>query len=120
MQPDLRGCSSMMAKWTSGDRIRMMDVPEAVIFLAIEPKTKADKDKLSQAIEQLVVEDPTFRVNTDQGTGQTILRGMSEQHLEIIIDRMMREFGVTANVGKPQVAYRETIRGKAECEKKYV
>src|SRR6266576_5131263 len=96
-----------------------MDLPEGVIFRAIEPKTKADQDKLSQAIGKLMVEDPDFRVNTDPRTGRTIIRGMSEQHLEIIVDRMMREFGVAAKVGKPQVAYRETIRGKAECDKKY-
>jgi elongation factor G len=87
--------------------------PTPVIQLAVEPKTKADQEKLGMAIQKLAQEDPTFRVNTDPETGQTILSGMGELHLEIIVDRMMREFGVAANVGKPQVAYRETIRQAA-------
>ena len=87
--------------------------PTPVIQLAVEPKTKADQEKLGMAIQKLAQEDPTFRVNTDLDTGQTILSGMGELHLEIIVDRMMREFGVGANVGKPQVAYRETIRKNA-------
>ena len=87
--------------------------PTPVIQLAVEPKTKADQEKLGMAIQKLAQEDPTFRVNTDPETGQTILSGMGELHLEIIVDRMMREFGVAANVGKPQVAYRETIRQTA-------
>jgi elongation factor G len=87
-----------------------------VIQLAIEPKTKADQEKLGMAIQKLVQEDPTLRVNTDPDTGQTILAGMGELHLEIIVDRMQREFNVGANVGKPQVAYRETIRAKAEYD----
>ena len=90
--------------------------PEPVIQLAVEPKTKADQEKLGMAINKLAQEDPTFRVNTDVETGQTILSGMGELHLEIIVDRMMREFGVVANVGKPQVAYRETVRGTAEYD----
>jgi elongation factor G len=86
----------------------------------VEPKTKADQEKLGMAIQKLAQEDPTFRVNTDPETGQTILSGMGELHLEIIVDRMMREFGVGANVGKPQVAYRETIRKKADGEGRHV
>jgi elongation factor G len=93
--------------------------PTPVIQLAVEPKTKADQEKLGTAIQKLAQEDPTFKVATDAETGQTILSGMGELHLEIIVDRMMREFGVAASVGKPQVAYRETIRGKAECDKKF-
>lgn len=96
--------------------LESIDFPEPVIQLAIEPKTKADQEKLSVAIQKLVAEDPTLRVNTDQETGQTILAGMGELHLDIIVDRMKREFNVEANVGKPQVAYRETIRNVAEAE----
>ena len=94
--------------------------PTPVIQLAVEPKTKADQEKLGMAIQKLAQEDPTFRVNTDPETGQTILSGMGELHLEIIVDRMMREFGVGANVGKPQVAYRETIRKNADAEGRHV
>jgi len=94
--------------------------PTPVIQLAVEPKTKADQEKLGMAIQKLAQEDPTFRVNTDPETGQTILSGMGELHLEIIVDRMMREFNVAANVGKPQVAYRETIRKNAEAEGRHV
>jgi elongation factor G len=94
--------------------------PTPVIQLAVEPKTKADQEKLGMAIQKLAQEDPTFRVATDPETGQTILSGMGELHLEIIVDRMMREFGVGANVGKPQVAYRETIRKHAEAEGRHV
>ena len=93
-----------------------IDFPEPVIQLAVEPKTKADQEKLGMAISKLAQEDPTFRVNTDIETGQTILSGMGELHLEIIVDRMMREFGVVANVGKPMVAYRETVRSSAEYD----
>ena len=96
--------------------LESIDFPEPVIQLAIEPKTKVDQEKLGLAIQKLIQEDPTLRVNTDPDTGQTILAGMGELHLEIIVDRMQREFGVGANVGKPQVAYRETIRGTAEYE----
>jgi elongation factor G len=94
--------------------LESIDFPTPVIQLAVEPKTKADQEKMGMAIQKLAQEDPTFRVNTDPETGQTILSGMGELHLEIIVDRMMREFGVEANVGKPQVAYRETIRSTAE------
>jgi elongation factor G len=100
--------------------LESIDFPTPVIQLAVEPKTKADQEKLGMAIQKLAQEDPTFRVNTDPETGQTILSGMGELHLEIIVDRMMREFGVGANVGKPQVAYRETIRKDAEAEGRHV
>jgi elongation factor G len=96
--------------------LEAIDFPEPVIQLAIEPKTKADQEKLGMAIGKLVQEDPTLRVATDPETGQTILSGMGELHLEIIVERMKREFNVGANVGKPQVAYRETIRAKAEYD----
>ena len=96
--------------------LESIDFPMPVIQLAVEPKTKADQEKMGMAIQKLAQEDPTFRVNTDPETGQTILSGMGELHLEIIVDRMMREFSVGANVGKPQVAYRETIRKNAEAE----
>ncbi|MGH7700126.1 MAG: elongation factor G [Gemmatimonadales bacterium] len=94
--------------------LEAMRFPEPVISVAIEPKTKADQDKLSQALAKLSEEDPTFRVHTDVETGQTIISGMGELHLEIIVDRMKREFKVEANVGRPQVAYRETIRRRVE------
>ena len=94
--------------------LERIDFPTPVIQLAVEPKTKADQEKMGMAVAKLAQEDPTFKVNTDPETGQTILSGMGELHLEIIVDRMMREFGVAANVGKPQVAYRETIRQMAE------
>jgi elongation factor G len=96
--------------------LEAIDFPAPVIQLAIEPKTKADQEKLGMAINKLVTEDPTLKVSTDPDTGQTILAGMGELHLEIIVDRMKREFNVEANVGKPQVAYRETIRQTAEAE----
>jgi elongation factor G len=94
--------------------LESIDFPAPVIQLAIEPKTKADQEKMGMAINKLATEDPTLHVNTDPETGQTILAGMGELHLEIIVDRMKREFHVEANVGKPQVAYRETIRAMAE------
>jgi elongation factor G len=100
--------------------LESIDFPMPVIQLAVEPKTKADQEKMGVAIQKLAQEDPTFRVNTDPETGQTILSGMGELHLEIIVDRMMREFGVGANVGKPQVAYRETIRKHAEAEGRHI
>ncbi len=100
--------------------LESIDFPMPVIQLAVEPKTKADQEKMGLAIQKLAQEDPTFRVNTDPETGQTILSGMGELHLEIIVDRMMREFGVGANVGKPQVAYRETIRKNAEAEGRHI
>jgi elongation factor G len=92
--------------------LESMEFPEPVIFVAIEPKTKADEEKLATSLQRLADEDPTFRVQTDEETGQTIISGMGELHLEIIVDRLVREFNVDANVGRPQVAYRETIRHK--------
>ncbi len=97
-----------------------MEFPEPVIDIAIEPKSKNDQDKMALAIQKLVEEDPTLRVKTDHETGQTVLSGMGELHLDIIIDRMRREFNVECNSGKPQVAYRETIKAAAECEGKYI
>ena len=97
-----------------------MEFPEPVIDIAIEPKSKNDQDKMALAIQKLVEEDPTLRVKTDHETGQTVLSGMGELHLDIIIDRMRREFNVECNSGKPQVAYRETIKTAAECEGKYI
>jgi len=94
--------------------------PEPVIYIAIEPKTKADQEKMGLALKKLAEEDPTFRVSGDEETGQTIISGMGELHLEIIVDRMKREFKVGANVGRPQVAYRETIKKTAEAEGKYI
>jgi elongation factor G len=94
--------------------------PEPVISVAIEPKTKADEEKMSLALARLAEEDPTFRTRTDPETGQTLISGMGELHLEVIVDRMLREFRVAANVGRPQVAYRETITRKAEGEGRYV
>src|SRR5207342_2223108 len=89
--------------------LERMIFPEPVIHVAIEPKTKADQDKLGKALYSLSEEDPTFRVRTDDDTGQTVISGMGELHLEVLVDRMLREFAVDATVGKPQVAYRETI-----------
>ena len=118
-------CAAVLKNVSTGDTIcdeknpillESIIFPEPVIQLAIEPKTKADQEKLGMAIQKLVQEDPTLRVNTDPDTGQTILAGMGELHLEIIVDRMQREFNVGANVGKPQVAYRETIRTTAEYD----
>jgi elongation factor G len=100
--------------------LEAMDFPEPVIAVAIEPKTKADQEKMGVALNKLAQEDPTFRIHTDPDTAQTIISGMGELHLEIIVDRMMREFNVGANVGKPQVAYKETIRAKANAEGKYI
>ena len=115
---------------TTGDTLSDMDkpiqletleFPEPVIHVAVEPKTKADQEKLSKALYSLSEEDPTFRVRTDEETGQTVISGMGELHLEVLVDRMLREFSVDANVGKPQVAYRETIRKTVEkVEEKYV
>ena len=96
--------------------LERMTFPEPVISVAIEPKTKADQDKMGIALQKLAEEDPSFRVKSDEETGQTIISGMGELHLDIIVDRMMREFKVEANIGKPQVAYRETIRGTADQE----
>jgi elongation factor G len=100
--------------------LEKMVFPEPVISVAVEPKTKADQEKMGMALQRLAKEDPSFRVNTDQESGQTIIAGMGELHLDIIVDRMKREFKVEANVGKPQVAYRETIRGKVEQQGKFV
>jgi elongation factor G len=100
--------------------LERMEFPEPVISVAIEPKTKGDQDKMGIALNRLQMEDPSFRVQTDEETGQTIIRGMGELHLEIIVDRMFREFKVQANVGKPQVAYRETIARTVEAEGRYV
>ncbi|MBI3128298.1 MAG: elongation factor G [Candidatus Tectomicrobia bacterium] len=100
--------------------LESIDFPEPVISIAIEPKTKADQDKLGTSLARLADEDPTFRVRTDEETSQTILSGMGELHLEILVDRLTREFGVAANVGKPQVAYRETIRAEAHARGRFV
>lgn len=100
--------------------LERMEFPDPVISVAVEPKTKADQEKMSIALGKLAQEDPSFRVHVDQESGQTIIAGMGELHLEIIVDRMKREFGVEANVGKPQVAYRETIRKAVEQEGKFV
>jgi len=100
--------------------LESMDFPAPVIAVAIEPKTKADEEKLGQSLGRLAMEDPTFKVNVDPETNQTLIHGMGELHLEIIVDRLLREFKVEANVGKPQVAYRETIRQKAEAQGRFV
>jgi len=100
--------------------LEKMTFPEPVISVAIEPKTKADQDKMAIALQKLAEEDPSFRVKTDNETGQTIISGMGELHLDIIVDRMLREFKVEANIGKPQVAYRETIRGNADQDSKFI
>jgi elongation factor G len=97
-----------------------MDFPEPVISVAVEPRTKADQEKMGIALQKLAQEDPSFRVRTDEESGQTIISGMGELHLDIIVDRMKREFKVEANVGAPQVAYRETIRKAVEAEGKFV
>jgi elongation factor G len=101
-------------------QLEKMVFPEPVIQLAIEPKTKADQDKLSEALSKLSDEDPTFKVRVDEETGQTVIAGMGELHLEIIVDRMRREFKVEANVGKPQVAYKETITQTVKAEGKFI
>jgi len=117
-----------MKNTTTGDTVsdeskpiilESMDFPEPVVRVAVEPKTRQDQDKMGIALNRLAQEDPSFRVNTDHETGQTIIAGMGELHLEIIVDRMKREFGVEANVGKPQVAYRETITGSAPGKEIY-
>jgi elongation factor G len=100
--------------------LESMDFPEPVISLAIEPKTKADQEKLGQGLGKLMAEDPTFRVKSDEETGQTVISGMGELHLEIIVDRLKREFNVEASVGKPQVAYKETLTRQAEGEGRYI
>lgn len=100
--------------------LERMDFPEPVIHVAVEPKTKVDQEKMGVALSKLAQEDPSFRVRTDEETGQTIIGGMGELHLDIIVDRMRREFGVEANIGKPQVAYREAIRNTCEIEGKFI
>ena len=100
--------------------LESMEFPEPVIELAVEPKSKADQDKMATALQKLSEEDPTFRASTNHETGQTIIAGMGELHLDIIVDRMKREFGVEANIGQPQVSYRETITQAGECEGKYI
>jgi len=100
--------------------LESMTFPEPVIAVAIEPKTRADEEKLSVSLSRLALEDPTFRVTTEEETAQTLIHGMGELHLEIIVDRLLREFRVEANVGKPQVAYRETVRKRAEAQGRYV
>ena len=100
--------------------LESMDFPEPVISVAIEPKTKAGQDKLILALQKLSEEDPTFRTSVNSETGQTIIEGMGELHLEIIVDRLLREFKVEANVGKPQVAYKETIKKAVKSEGKFV
>jgi elongation factor G len=100
--------------------LEKMEFPEPVISVAVEPRTKVDQEKMGLALQRLAKEDPSFRVHTDQESGQTIISGMGELHLEIIVDRMKREFKVDANVGKPQVAYRETLRGTVESEGKFI
>jgi elongation factor G len=100
--------------------LERMEFPEPVISVAVEPKSKADQEKMGVALGKLAQEDPSFRVRTDEESGQTIISGMGELHLDIIVDRMKREFGVEANIGKPQVAYRETIRSNVEIEGKFV
>lgn len=100
--------------------LEQMEFPEPVIYLSLEPKSKGDQDKMGLALNKLAEEDPTFKTYTDQETGQTIIAGVGELHLDIIVDRMKREFKVEANVGAPQVAYRETIREAADCEGKYI
>ncbi len=118
-----------LKKTTTGDtlsdpdfpiRLESIEFPDPVISIAVEPKTKQDQEKMSLALQRLAEEDPTFRVRTDEETGQMIISGMGELHLEIIVDRLRREFKVEANVGKPQVAYKETIRKTAQAEGKYI
>ncbi len=125
---DIAACVGLQKTYT-GDTLcdpahavvlEKMEFPEPVIHIAIEPKTKADQEKLGASLAKLAQEDPTFRVSTDQETAQTLIGGMGELHLEIIVDRLLREFKVEANVGKPQVAYREGIQSKVEVEGKYV
>lgn len=100
--------------------LESMDFPDPVISVAIEPKSKADQDKLGLSLQKMAIEDPSFKIHVDHETGQTIISGMGELHLEIIVDRIMREFNVEANVGKPQVAYRETIQSSAQAEGKFI
>ena len=100
--------------------LEKMVIPEPVISIAIEPKSKGDQEKMSTALQKLAEEDPTFKAETDQESGQTVISGMGELHLDVLVDRMRREFGVEANIGKPQVAYRETLTAAGDCEGKYI
>ena len=100
--------------------LESMEFPEPVIQLAVEPKSKADQDKMGLALQKLAEEDPTFKVHTDHETGQTVIAGMGELHLDVLVDRMRREFNVEANIGQPQVAYRETLKTAGDCEGKYI
>jgi elongation factor G len=100
--------------------LEKMDFPDPVMHIAVEPKSTADQEKMITALQRLAVEDPSFRMRTDEETGQTVISGMGELHLDIIVDRMRREYKVDANVGKPQVAYRETITREVEAEGKYI
>ena len=100
--------------------LESMEFPDPVIEVAVEPKSKADQDKMALALQKLAEEDPTFKVHTDHETGQTIIAGMGELHLDVLVDRMRREFNVECNVGRPQVAYRETITQAGDCEGKYI
>ena len=118
-----------LKKTTTGDTLcdpshpvllEPMSFPEPVISVAIEPKTKMDQDKLTESLNRLSDEDPTFRVAYDEDSGQTIISGMGELHLEVVVDRLLREFQVDANVGKPQVAYRETITGPGQGRSRQV
>jgi len=122
-------CAVGLRDTTTGDTLcdpahpivlESIEFPDPVIQIAIEPKTKADQDRLGESLAKLAREDPSFRVSVNRETSQTLIAGMGELHLEIIVDRMMREFGVGANVGKPQVAYRETIRKNADGEGRHV
>tara|TARA_A100001037_G_scaffold296099_1_gene316137 strand:+ start:16 stop:1017 length:1002 start_codon:yes stop_codon:yes gene_type:complete len=118
----LKGVTTGETLCDAGNAVTLerMEFPEPVISVAIEPRTKVDQEKMGVALGKLAQEDPSFRVSTDQESGQTIISGMGELHLEIIVDRMKREFKVEANVGKPQVAYRETIRKVVEAEGRFV
>src|SRR5260370_23311557 len=122
-------CAVGLRDTTTGDTLcdpaapivlESIEFPEPVIQIAIEPKTKADQEKLSEALQKLAKDDPSFRVRVNKETSQTLISGMGELHLEIIVDRMLREFKVDANIGKPQVAYRETIKRASEAEGKLI
>src|SRR5438552_123454 len=120
LRRSLRSCAARRSRTRACDRdnpivLETMNFPEPVIAVAIEPKTKADQEKMGVALAKLMQEDPTFKVHTDPETNQVIIRGMGELHLEIIVDRMVREFSVAANAGKPQVAYREAITRTANA-----
>jgi elongation factor G len=107
---------------TQGNQVLLESItfPDPVISVAIEPRTEADQDKMSTALQRLAEEDPTFQIRQDEGTGQTLISGMGELHLEVLVDRMLREFKVGANVGKPRVAYRETVTGLATAEGRFI